>query len=276
MLKFSVLLSVYFKERPDCLRNSLESIFRQTRRANEVVLVEDGRLGEALENVVKEYEQKEQALKVIRMMENRGLGVALNKGMANCQYEYVMRMDSDDICFDNRFEKIMEVAERHPELDVIGSWTQEFKAGTGEEMQLTCIKKFPHTVEDNETYSRKRCPVEHPAVVLKKESVIKAGGYQPFYLFEDYYLWARMFVNGCKFYNIQEPLLYFRTSDEAIRRRGGWKYAMSELKALVKFYRMGFLNFSQLMFSILTRTPVRLLPNGIRKLFYERFLRNKK
>lgn len=275
MLKFSVLLSVYYKERPDCLRNSLESIFRQTRRANEVVLVEDGPLGEALGKVVKEYEQKESALKVIRLKENRGLGGALNEGMANCQYEYVMRMDSDDICFDNRFEKIMEVAERHPELDVIGSWTQEFKAGTGEEMQLTCIKKFPHTVEDNETYSRKRCPVEHPAVVLKKESVIKAGGYQPFYLFEDYYLWARMFVNGCKFYNIQEPLLYFRTSDEAIRRRGGWKYAMSELKALWKFYRMGFLDLYQLVFSILTRTPVRLLPNSFRKLFYEKFLRNK-
>ena len=273
MAKFSVLLSVYYKEHPDCLKTSLDSVFSQTRKADEVILVEDGPLGDDLESVVRSYEAKESSLKVIRLEKNRGLGGALNEGMANCRYEYVMRMDSDDICFPNRFEKIMALAEEHPELDVIGSWTQEFKAGPGEEMQLTCIKKFPHTVEDNEAYCRKRCPVEHPAVVLKKESVLKAGAYQPFYLYEDYYLWARMFVNGSKFYNIQEPLLYFRTSDEAMKRRGGWKYALSELSALRKFKKMGFLNQKQFAFTVVTRFPVRLLPNRLRKMFYSLFLR---
>lgn len=273
MIQFSVLISVYHKERPDCLRLSLNSVFSQTRTADEVILVEDGPLGGELEAIVSNFENKETSLKVIRLPKNCGLGVALNEGMSNCKYEYVMRMDSDDICFNNRFEKLMEVVECHPDLDVIGSWTQEFKADEGEEIQLTCIKKFPHTVEDNEAYCRKRCPVEHSAVVLKKASVIKAGGYQPFYLYEDYYLWARMFVTGCKFYNIQEPLLYFRTSDEAMKRRGGWKYAVSELRALRTFHKIGFLNQKQFAFTIVTRLPVRLLPNKLRKMFYIFFLR---
>jgi glycosyltransferase involved in cell wall biosynthesis len=273
MIPFSVLMSVYYKERPNYLRMSLGSVFAQSRKANEVILVEDGPLGVELEEVVREFENKELSLKVIRLSKNCGLGGALNVGMTKCTFDYVMRMDSDDICFPNRFEKIMLMAEMHPELDVIGSWTQEFKSGPGEKMRLTCIKKFPHTVEDNEAYCRKRCPVEHPAVVLKKEAVLKAGGYQPFYLYEDYYLWARMFVNGCKFYNIQEPLLFFRTSDEAMKRRGGWKYAISEMSALRKFYKIGFLNKRQFAFTVVTRMPVRLLPNRFRIIFYYLFLR---
>lgn len=272
-MKFSVLMSVYFKENPVCLKESLDSIFSQTLPADEVVVVCDGPLTTELDAVLKAFENEYSSLKIVRLPKNKGLGGALNEGMKKCQYDYVMRMDSDDICFPNRFEKLIEVATLNPELDVIGSWTQEFKVDPNGDKVYTVIKKFPHTVEDNERYCRKRCPVEHPAVLLKKKAVMDAGAYQPFYLYEDYYLWARMFVNRAKFYNIQEPLLYFRTSDAAMKRRGGWKYALSELNALGKFKKMGFLSKKQYAFALVTRFPVRILPNGLRTVFYKFVLR---
>lgn len=106
---FSVLLSVYWKENPVYLRDSLDSVFGQTVRASEVVLVEDGPLTPDLDRVVEEYEAKYPELKVIKLPQNRGLGLALNEGMKHCTNELIARMDTDDICKPYRFERQLAV-----------------------------------------------------------------------------------------------------------------------------------------------------------------------
>ena len=266
-------MSVYAKEKPKFLRMSLDSILNQTRKPNEIVLVEDGLLGTELNSVIDEFCNKTDILKLVKLPVNLGLGNALNEGLKQCSYDYIARMDSDDICFDNRFEMQIEYLEKHPDIDVLGSWTQEFTEDSDGQMHLYALKKFPLTVWENFKYSLSRCPVEHPAVILRKDAVIKAGGYQKFYLFEDYYLWARMFVNGSKFANIGEPLLYFRMTPDSYKRRGGLKYAKSEAKALFEFYKMGFLSKTEYYRALIERMPVRLLPNYVRQLIYQRFLR---
>jgi len=273
MVKFSVLMSVYNKEKPEFLRRSLDSIFNQTLLPSEVVLVKDGPLTSELDAVISGFEIKHPELKVIPLEKNMGLGKALNKGMTACTYDYIARMDSDDICFPERFQKQISYIAMHPEIDVLGCWTQEFKTNADGEMELLSLKKFPQNAWDNFTYCTKRCPVEHPAVILKKSAVLSVGGYQHCPLFEDYHLWARMFVNGAIFCNLQEPLLYFQTSDAAMKRRGGWKYAVNEFCALKEFQKIGFLNRFQLFFAVVTRFPVRILPNVLRKMFYKNFLR---
>lgn len=270
---FSVLMSVYRKEKPQFLKESLQSIFSQTLSANEVILVEDGPLTEDLDSVIHEFEQQEPTLKIIKLPKNQGLGSALNEGLKYCKNEYVARMDSDDICFPERFEKQINYLENHPDIDVIGCWTKEFHLDNQKNKVITSIKRFPNSIWENFKYCTKRCPVEHPAVIFKKKSVLDAGGYQPCYLFEDYHLWARMFVNGAKFYNIAEPLLYFRMSDESFKRRGGYKYAISEYHALQTFKEIGFLTSKEFCFAVITRFPVRIMPNYIRKFIYTTFLR---
>jgi glycosyltransferase involved in cell wall biosynthesis len=273
MINFSVLISVYKKERPEYLKESLQSIFSQTLLANEIILVEDGPLTEDLDFIIHEFEQKESTLKIIKLPQNVGLGSALNEGLKYCSYDYVARMDSDDICFPERFERQINYLKNHPDIDVIGCWTKEFHLDNQGNKIITSLKRFPHTVWENIKYCTKRCPVEHPAVIFKKKAVLAAGGYQHCYLFEDYHLWARMFVNGCKFYNIQEPLLFFRMSNESFIRRGGYKYAVNEYNALKTFRDIGFLTSKEFYFAVLTRFPVRIMPNSIRKLIYTKFLR---
>lgn len=272
-MKFSVLMSVYVKENPLSLERSLNSIYNQTLPPNEVILVEDGPLTTELDAVINDFKTKCPSLKLVKLAQNQGLGKALNEGLNHCSFDYVARMDSDDICFPERFEKQMSYLESHPDIDVIGCWTQEFCMDEKGEMQLMSLKRFPHNVWDNFKYCTKRCPIEHPAVIFKKGSVVEVGGYQHCYLFEDYHLWARMFVNGSKFYNIQEPLLYFRMSDDSFKRRGGMKYAKSEYNALKEFKRMGFLSRNEFLFAVVTRFPIRILPNFLRKFVYTKFLR---
>ena len=100
---FSVLMSVYYKERPEQLRESLDSVFSQTLLPTEVVLVEDGPLTPGLYNEIERFKSACPQLKVVRLHENGGLGKALNEGLKHCSYDLVARMDSDDICFPDRF-----------------------------------------------------------------------------------------------------------------------------------------------------------------------------
>ena len=115
---FSVLLSVYKKEQPTYLRQSLDSLFSQTLPPDEIVLVKDGPLTPELDAVITEYQTRCTILKVIPLTHNQGLGKALNEGLKHCSYELVARMDTDDIAKPERFEKQIRVFTEHPEVDV--------------------------------------------------------------------------------------------------------------------------------------------------------------
>lgn len=267
-MQFSVLMSLYEKENPNFLYESLKSVFEQTLRPNEVILVEDGPIPQELEIVVNKFQRKYPTLKVVPLKENSGLGNALNVGLRFCSFDIVIRMDTDDICFSDRFEKQISFLESHSDIDVLSSWILEF---IGDKKNTINCKKLPEKHEDIIKYSKKRCPINHPSAVYKKHKVLECGGYGPFP--EDYYLWAKMIMNGCKFYNIQDNLLYFRSSDNVYRRRGGWNYFIAMSRLQIFLYKINFLSGAELFTNLIIRSSVSLLPNFIRKAIYTRFLR---
>ncbi len=268
-MDFSVLMSVYAKEKPEYLKRSIESIYRQTLPPPEVVLMEDGALTEDLYRVIEEAKLRHPSFKVFTLKENCGLGHALNEGLRHCTYDLVARMDSDDICKPNRFEKQISLFERDPKLDICSASIEEFR---DEVSHVVCEKKLPEKHEDIVRYARKRCPINHPACVYKKQKVMDAGGYIGFP--EDYYLWVRMIMNGCKFYNIQESLLWFRSSNSVYQRRGGWKYARKEMYFQYLFYKIGFISFPRFILNCLIRATVRIVPNKFRAYIYKNFIRH--
>lgn len=270
-LPFSVLLSLYSKETPVFLRQSLYSIFQQTLSPTEVVLVKDGPLTGELDNVIAEYVVKHPELKTVSLAENQGLGKALNEGLKHCSYELVARMDTDDVAKSDRFEKQIAIFCAHPELDVVGAWIDEFEGTIG---NVISIRKLPEKHEDICQFARKRCPVNHPVVMFRKSAVIAAGGYQHFSSFEDYYLWVRMLLNNARFYNIPESLLYFRFSPGMFKRRGGWKYAQDEFRFQRMLWKRGFVGFPCLIQNIWIRFIVRIIPNKIRIFLYKKVLRD--
>ncbi len=172
---YTVLMSVYWKDRPEWLRESLDSIFSQTLCPKEVVLVEDGALGDELESVIRFYKEKYDFTKVIKIEQNVGLGRALNEGLKYCSNDIVARMDSDDIAMPERMARQLEVFDRCSDIDVVSCWIDEFM---GDKSNIVSTKSLPENHEAIEKYAKRRCPVNHPAVMFRKspEMYKRRGG----------------------------------------------------------------------------------------------------
>ena len=269
-LKFSVLLSVYSKEKRKNLELSLKSIYDdQILKPDEIVLVEDGPLTEELyAEINHQLDRLKGILKIIKLEKNSGLGNALKEGVLHCTYEWIARMDTDDIAYPERFKKQIEYIKKNPDIDVLGTFMTEF---IDEITNKICVKDAPISNIDN--YIKYRDPVNHPSVILRKSKVLEAGNYQEIFLNEDSYLWARMYSIGAKFANIPEELVYFRVDDNTYKRRGGWKYIKAEWKLQKEYLRLGIINKIGFWKNVCLKSCVRLMPNFLRKFIYLKVLR---
>ena len=271
--KYSVLMSVYYKERPEWLKYSIESILKQTVFPDEFVLVEDGPLTPELVTIVSEFEKDyPQLFKIIKIEKNGGLGPALKLGITNCSNEYIARMDSDDYSMPNRIEEQFKIYEKYPELGLVGTNVEEFE---GSIENVNCHVILPEFQEDIYKFSKKRCPFRHPSLLYKKSAVLKAGNYRTFYLCEDYDLYVRMLSSGCKCYNIQTPLVYMRICSDFYKRRGGWKYMKTILRFKNEQLKTGYFSLFDYLRSTIPHIIVCLVPNKLRDFIYTNLLRKK-
>ena len=266
-MNFSVLISIYHKEKPEFFNRCMKSIWNeQLVKPSQIVLVKDGPLTSELDKSIDSWKsQLSSVLKVIVLPTNQGLGNALNIGLKGCDHDIIARMDTDDIAIPDRFLKQLKVMEKY-KVNICSSWVGEFSDNPDD---IIALRKVPETHEEIITYVKRRSPINHPAVMFEKQAVIDAGGYQDMTSFEDYYLWARMIVKGAKFYNLQEVLVNMSAGYEQLERRGGVNYARSEISFQRALYRLGFTNFCEYIFNLFTRTAVRLLPKSILKLIYK-------
>ena len=269
-MKFSVLMSVYYKENSEYLSRALDSVFNQTVLPNEVVLIEDGELTRELDEVISKYENKySDILRVVRFEKNRGLGTALYDGVLECSNEIIFRMDTDDICVKDRFEKQLEIF-KSKNVDIVGSNIDEYD----ENMDIMTGKRVvPEANEEIIKMAKRRNPMNHMTVAYKKKAVLDAGNYQDMLFFEDYYLWIRMIKNNCKFYNIQESLVNVRGGKDMIQRRGGAKYIKPILNFEKSLLHLRLVNILEFLRNIIERFLGALIPNSLRLFAYKTVLR---
>lgn len=268
-IKFSVLMSVYKNDNVDDVKDSIESLLNQTLMPDQIVIVADGPVSLELMDLLKHYE-KNNIFDIHYRDKNIGLGLTLNEGLNYCKYDLVARMDADDICHQDRFEKQIGIFKNDKNIDLIGSNVDEYDEYMDKKL---AIKKVPETDIEIKKYIKKRNPFNHMSVMYKKNKVLEAGSYLDCPLFEDYYLWCRMAKINCNFYNIQEPLMNVRTGLSMINRRGGFKYLKSIINFEKKLFELKFINLHVFIFNILSRTFVALIPNKLRYLIYKKILR---
>ncbi len=266
---YSVLMSVYWKEKPEFLRQSMDSIYSQTIPTDNFVLVCDGPLGEGLYKVVEEQKTKfQEALKIIQLERNCGLGNALNEGMKFCRHEWVARMDSDDISFPERCERQLSVFRDRPEIAICSGTVLEFRDTPD---QITGKRALPEEHQDICMFSHRRNPFNHPAVMFRKLAVEEAGGYQEqYHLFEDYDLWVRMLMKGYQGYNLKTPLLYMRVPEDMYARRGGRSYAKTMLQFHWRMLQNRWSNGREYITGAVPHAMICVLPNRLRKQIYQR------
>ncbi|MBS5625903.1 glycosyltransferase [Butyricimonas virosa] len=269
---FSVLMAVYKKEQPLFFKEALRSVFEQSLIPNEVVLVKDGPLTEELEQIIVDFSSKNEQLKVITLEKNQGLGEALRIGLNSCSFDLVARMDSDDICKPYRFEKQIAFLKEHKEITIVGSWIEEFSDCKEE---IEAIRELPQEDKQLKIFMKWRNPFNHMTVMFRKKDILAVGGYQPFYLLEDYYLWNRLANANYYFANIGESLLWARGGYTMLERRGGWKYVVSESKLLKFMYRSGRINIVEFGANLMMKSIIRLIGKHLRHTIYTFFLRKK-
>ncbi|MEI8390619.1 MAG: glycosyltransferase [bacterium] len=272
-MNFSVLMSLYEKEKAEYLRKALDSIINQTIKPSEILLVKDGPLTVELEKIINEYKsQFSHLFKVIALEENQGLGNALRIGVENCSFEIIARMDSDDVARNDRFEKQIGVFKKNPDISIVGSFISEFK---DEPENIYAVKSVPIRPEDIAKYAKWRNPLNHMTVMFRKTAVLNAGNYQTFLYFEDYYLWARMLKLGMKMANIPECLVNARAGNTMIKRRKGSFYIEKEFKLYLYFLEIGFINIFEFSRNVFLKFCLRIMPYDLMKLIYNMILRRK-
>lgn len=271
MEKFSVLMSVYAKDRPDWVRQALESVLANTIRPSDVVVVIDGPIPADLRVVLDEFSAKYPQVKLFPLAKNGGLGPALAYGLLQCSNELVARMDADDISLPDRFEKQLTYFSVHSETVVLGGQIQEID---GDSLQPVAVRTVPQTDGEIKRFLKTRSPFNHVTVMFKKSAVLQVGSYEPFHLLEDYYLWARLAAKGYQMANLLEILVNVRANVKMYGRRGGWKYFKSNLAMSRKLRELGLISPFTHWFNAAVRFCVQvLMPNWFRGWFYRRALR---
>ena len=270
-MNFSVLMSIYKKEKPEYFYECMKSIFKQSIIPTEIVIVKDGPLTKELDTIINEYISKyPNKFKIVPLETNQGLGKALAIGVENCSYELIARMDTDDICSPDRFDVQLKEFYNDKNLDILGSSIIEFENTPN---NILSQRKVPLNNNDIYKFAKKRNPFNHMTVMYKKSKVLSVGNYQPPNGFEDYYLWARMLVNGCKAKNIEKPLVYARTGLDMFERRGGYDYLKKSIEAKKLFYKIGLYSLKDFVISSSSHIIVSLMPNKLRSFIYLKLLR---
>lgn len=263
--KFSVLISIYHKEKPEYFDFAMKSIVEQTRSPDEIVLVKDGPLTSSLNEIVEKWQYLlNEKLEIVTLDENKGLATALNYGLKNCKFDIVARMDTDDFSMPTRFERQIEFLSQNKDISCVGALIEE---RDGLLCETVKIRSVPEKHEDIVKFCQRRNPISHPVVMFRKNAVESIGGYPNVYP-EDYFLWLKMIQANFKFANIQLPLLLMRTGNDFVSRRG-YTFLRGEVKIYNYMLNTKFIGFGTWLSNVLIRSVVRLSPQRLKIFFYQ-------
>ena len=241
-MKFSLLMSTYYLDNTLYLKQSFMSLYKQTIKPTEIIIVGDGPIPSKNILLIEELSLKFN-VKFIQLEKRVKLGGALRKGLAACSYSLVARFDTDDICEPHRFEIQLQYMASNPNIDICGSYASIIdENGTiKDELKRPLFHKSILQI----IWS---CPIIHPSVMMRKDKILKLGSYKSL-LFsnqEDFELWIRSANNGIKFGNIPKCLIRYRRSEKSK------KYRNSILNGLAKlFYGLpAWFSFDRRLFSL--------------------------
>ena len=267
MFDFSVLMATYRGDHPGHLEEAIESVYRNSLLPEKFLLVVDGPIPPENKQVVERFSESKRA-HVLWLPENQGLQHALNAGLALIETTWVARSDADDINAANRFETEIDAIKANPDIDVLGSCSEEF-----DELGNTRIRHVPLADQDIRQFLKARNPFNHMSVMFRTALVREVGGYPDYTLREDYALWAVLAAQGASLMNLQQILVRVRAGTDLLVRRGGMKYAADEIDFQKFLLGLGIVNRLEMARNLAFRIPVFIAPVWLRRIVYDVFLR---
>ena len=220
-IKISVIMGIY--NCADTLKDAIDSILAQTVENWELILCDDGSQDNTYtiaEFFLKQYPEK---IVLLQNQENKGLNFTLNRCLEFAKGKYIARMDGDDTCSPNRFEKELEAFRDHPDLAVVSTAMEYFD----ENGVWGCIRHPQFVTKRDFLYGTPFC---HAPCMVRKDVMDRVGGYTEskwLLRVEDYHLWVKIYNFGYKGMNLNEPLYQMRDDRNAYNRRK-FRYRLNE------------------------------------------------
>jgi glycosyltransferase involved in cell wall biosynthesis len=267
---FAVLLPVYRGDKPGPVEAAFASVMDQTLPPAQVVVVRDGPVGARLAALLDSFSLHD-AVTLLALPRNLGLAAALNAGLEACRFDIVARQDADDLSRPDRFAETVPLVASGA-FDLVGGDLQEFRKVPGD-LGAGAVRAYPETAAGIARMARVINPLAHPTVVLRRGLVQGVGGYRPFHHLEDYDLWLRLLLAGARVGNVGRVLVDYRVSEDAYRRRGGWKTLRAEFALQRALLRSGFISPLGWCRNLLVRGGFELAPIALRRLALARLLR---
>ena len=197
--KISVVMPVYKGD--EYLSEAVDSILNQTFSDFEFIIICDNPTNET-KDILEKYQQSDSRIHVY-YQERQGLVKSLNMGLEFARGKYIARMDADDISLPERLQIQYDFLETKPNIGLCGTWIENFGQKSG-------IHQLPITNEDIKSKIFFGYAIAHPSVMIRKEIIDGAGGYNShFNYIEDYELWTRI-CDITEVYNIPKILLQRR------------------------------------------------------------------
>ncbi|MBS0958853.1 glycosyltransferase [Leuconostoc pseudomesenteroides] len=269
--KFTVLMSTYINDDVNDLDIAIKSVIQNTVVPDEIVIMVDGPVHDQTKVLLDMFTNHyPDILKVIYQETNQGLGITAANGVIYSKNEIIARMDADDISNLERFEQQLEFMHQNNSIVALGGQVYEFD----EKLEFKARRTLPLNNDDIVQFSKLRSPLNHPTVMFRKSSVMKAGNYQNTFLMEDYDLWMRMIEKNMIFHNIEQDLVYMRAPKDMYRRRGGFKYLSVYHEFRKRLLRKHLISYKDYYKSMIGMSISSLMPNIFREKLYKKLLRN--
>lgn len=268
-MKTAVIISVYKNDTLPVLKEAFDSLFKQSRQEFDIFVQIDGDITPDLDIYLDTLYKEKKIHSLYKRSENRGLAYSLNeliKRVLDLKYDYIIRMDADDICSPERIEHQLDYLNKHPEVDLLGGWIEEFNTDTKERR----IVYYPEHHNDIFNLLAKRSPIAHVTAAFRSSFFHKYGLYNVTSQCEDLELWVRAFKKGAKMHNLQEVLVYVRTNNAFFTRRRNQKRALElwQIKvAATKQFKLGIKGY---LFAT-AHYLVWMAPGPIKHFFYKYF-----
>ena len=266
MEKYSVLMTVYAKVKPEELRLSVGSVVNQTYKPDQIIVVWDGPVGDELAAVLDDYKSVQPDLfTVVALSENHGLAYALNAGLEVARNDLIARMDSDDYSLPNRCELQVKEFEKRKKLVLLGGQVRRFSDSIDNILGSSRI--FPTTESEIRSALRRKNPFSHPTVMFRKSAVDQCGGYNSdLRRRQDYELFSRMIVhNNMEGGNLPDVVLLFRFDESYKNRNRNKESCQNRIKVQKILYKRGDCSLSDYLYIWAAMTAVRLMPYSLYK-----------
>ena len=226
--KISIVMAAYNEELT--ISKAIDSICAQTFNDWELIIIDDGST-DSTADVVRRYIDKDSRIRFVRNKTNMKLPTSLNKGIRLAKADLIARADADDINLPERLAKQFAFMQAHPEVDVLGTGAYLLDA-TGKRINAVLLQQ---THENFEKLPLIKTHFFHPSVMIRRRFFEVAGYYNTSFLrAEDKELWLRGLNLGCRYANLEEPLIEYSTNEYSRK----WRSIMSRTLSLLHIVRI--------------------------------------